>query len=110
MIQMAEALAIEGREYGVDVTAIVAGPMQTRFVDNVEGSKLDTLKSFMKIASTPESVASVLMKSVGRVAIRDHSMLTIFLRNLFKILDFNVFVHIVAIVQPYTPDWKQLEH
>jgi len=110
MIQMAEALAIEGHEYGVDVTAIVAGPMQTRFVENVVGSKVDTLYSFMKIASTPESVASVLMKSVGRVAIRDHSLLTILLRNLFKIMDFNLFVRIVAVVQPYTPDWKQLEH
>jgi hypothetical protein len=101
----------------------VAGPMQTRFVENVEGSKLDTLKSFskfvsfseilidlVKIASTPESVATVLMKSVGRVAIRDHSLLTIFLRNLFKIMDFNLFVKIVAFAQPFTPDWKQLEH
>jgi len=84
LIHVAEALAIEGREYGVDVTAIVAGPMHTRFVENVVGPKLDMIKTFMKIASTPESVASVLMKSVGRVAIRDHSLMTIFLRNLFQ--------------------------
>jgi len=110
MAQMASSLAIEGVEYGIDVTAIVAGPMQTNFVNNLQGAKLDTLKSFMKIASTPESVASVLLKSVGRVAIRDHSILTLFLRNLFKILDVNLFVRIAAFFQPYTSDWKKLEH
>eukprot|EP01127_Copromyxa_protea_P007124 TRINITY_DN17043_c0_g1_i1.p1 TRINITY_DN17043_c0_g1~~TRINITY_DN17043_c0_g1_i1.p1 ORF type:complete len:317 (+),score=91.54 TRINITY_DN17043_c0_g1_i1:3-953(+) len=110
MIQIAEALAIEGHEYGVDVTALVAGPMATNFVNNVEGSKLDAIKTFMKIASTPEDVASAFIKAVGRVAIRDHSVLTIILRNVFKILDFNIFVRIVAFAQPFTPDWKQLEH
>jgi len=110
MTAMASSLAIEGYEYGVDVTAIVAGPMQTRFVDNVEGSKLDALQSFMKIASTPESVASVLFKSIGRVAIRDHSLLTIILRNVFKIFDVNLFVKIAARAQPFTSDWKKIQH
>jgi short-subunit dehydrogenase len=110
MTQMASSLAIEGVEYGIDVTAIVAGPMQTSFVNNVQGAKLDALKTFMKIASTPESVASVLLRSVGRVAIRDHSILTIFLRNVFKILDVNLVVRIIAFFQPYTSDWKKLEH
>jgi len=110
MIQLASSLAVEGDEYGVDVLAIVAGPMQTRFVDNLEGKKLDALKTFMKIASTPESVASVLLSSIGRLAIRDHSMLTIVLRNVFKILDVNFFVRLAILGQPYTSDWKKLDH
>jgi short-subunit dehydrogenase len=110
MAQMASSLAIEGVEYGVDVTAIVAGPMQTSFVANMQGARLDALKTFMRIASTPESVASVLLRSVGRVAIRDHSILTIVLRNVFKIIDVNLFVRITAFAQPYTADWKKLEH
>jgi short-subunit dehydrogenase len=110
MAQMASSLAIEGVEYGIDVTAIVAGPMQTSFVQNVQGARLDALKTFMKIASTPESVASVLLRSVGRVAIRDHSILTIVLRNLFKILDVNLMVRLIAFFQPFTSDWKKLEH
>jgi short-subunit dehydrogenase len=110
MMQMASSLAIEGVEYGIDVTAIVAGPMQTSFVDNMQGAKLDALKTFMKIASTPESVASVLLKSVGRVAIRDHSILTILLRNVFKILDVNLAVRVIAFFQPFTADWNKIEH
>jgi len=110
MAQMASSLAIEGVEYGIDVTAIVAGPMQTSFVENLQGAKLDALKTFMKIASTPESVASVLLKSVGRVAIRDHSVLTMFLRTIFKIIDVNLTVRLIAFFQPFTADWKKLEH
>jgi len=110
MAQAASSLAIEGHEYGVDVTAICAGPMETNFVKDLSGEKLDTLKNFMKIAKRPDEVASAILKTVGRVAVYDHSLMSIGFRLLFKFLDVNLFVRIVALVMPFTPDWKQLEH
>jgi len=110
MIQMGSSLAIEGAEYGIDVSAICPGPMSTNFVNNLEGSKLDALMGFMKLASTPEKVARDLFASIGRLAVYDHSAMSVLLRIVFKIVDLNFFSKVVAFAQPYTSDWKKIEH
>jgi len=103
--QLASCLSIEGSAYGIDVMSVQAGPMQTRFTDNLV--KIDMLKQFYKVASTPDEVASVLFKSVGRISHRDHSSLNIFFRLLLKVLDSNWLISIISFSQPYTPDWNQ---
>jgi len=105
LTQLASCLAIEGASYGIDVMSIQAGPLHTRFTDNI--TKIDMLKSFEKVASTPQQVTSALFKSVGRVAVRDHSVLNIFFKLLLKVLDVNWLIRIISFSQPFTPDWKK---
>eukprot|EP01128_Nolandella_sp_AFSM9_P005880 TRINITY_DN2932_c0_g1_i1.p1 TRINITY_DN2932_c0_g1~~TRINITY_DN2932_c0_g1_i1.p1 ORF type:complete len:374 (+),score=85.64 TRINITY_DN2932_c0_g1_i1:164-1285(+) len=97
-------LALEGISYGIDVSVIQAGPMATRFSDNV--SQIDCLKGFNLFASTPQQVASVMFRSVGRLNIRDHSLITIGTRIAMKFIDVNLFSWIVATAQPHLADWK----
>lgn len=79
--------------------------MRTNFVSNL--APLDAVKSFYRLASTPEQVASVMIRSVGRLAVRDHAGLGLLLRLLFKVLDVNWFLWIMATAMPYTDDWRK---
>jgi len=102
---LAANLAIEGAPYGIDVLAIQAGPMKTAFVKNL--APMDIVKNLYLTASTPEEVASVMVRSIGRLALRDHSFLTMAMRLVFRILDINWFLWIMATFMPYTADWKK---
>jgi len=102
--QFASGLAIEGAPYGIHVTCIQAGPMHTRFADHL--TKFDSVKQFYTQASTPQEVASVLFRSIGRVSIRDHSILTLVMRLILRILDVNWMIAIMCFVSPLMPDWK----
>jgi len=103
--QLGACLAIEGAAYGIDVLCVNAGPMNTNFTNSL--TKIDMLEMFYKVASTPEQVTTVLMKSVGRIFTRDHSILNIGIRLLLKVIDSNWIIWIISFTQPYTPDWKK---
>jgi len=50
-----------------------------------------------------------MLTSIGRLHLRDHSILTIAFRALFKIVDPNLLSKIVAAAVPYMPDSKKTE-
>jgi short-subunit dehydrogenase len=70
--QLGACLALEGAAYGIDVLVVQTGPMATAFTANL--APLDAVKSFYRLASTPEQVASVMCRSLGRIAVRDHAL------------------------------------
>jgi len=74
------------------------------FVANL--AQLDAVKAFYRFASSPEQVASVFLASVGRLPVRDHSLLGVVLRLLFRVLDVNWFLAILSTFLPLTADWK----
>eukprot|EP00029_Vermamoeba_vermiformis_P000777 TRINITY_DN10969_c0_g1_i1.p1 TRINITY_DN10969_c0_g1~~TRINITY_DN10969_c0_g1_i1.p1 ORF type:complete len:312 (-),score=126.26 TRINITY_DN10969_c0_g1_i1:64-999(-) len=107
LAQFAYCLAIEGKDYGIDVTCLQSGPMRTRFNDKLP--KLSALKFFESIASSPEEVAQILINSVGRVVLRDASLYTILTRMLCKVIDNNTMFRIVFHGQKVSADYKNFK-
>jgi len=105
LTNMASVLAIEGKNYGIDVTCLMTGPMRTRFYDNLP--KLDVLNFMLMISDTPETVAAVLIKSVGRMAWRDSSMWAVSNRLIIKMVDMNLLCSLFAWGQKFLPDFKK---
>jgi len=102
----AASLAIEARPHKVDVCCLMSGPVQSRFYDNVP--KISTLNFFHMISSTPEQIAEILIRSVGRIVLRDANLYTYVTRLLVRIFEVNLFVEVIALVQPYMSDFKKL--
>jgi len=100
----AASLAIEAQPYGIDVCCIMPGPMDTNFTKGLP--KLDALKFFYSISSSPDQVADILLGSIGRIAWRDASLYTLATRLVIKFIDMNVLIHIIAKAQHYTTDFK----
>jgi len=101
---MTTCLAIEARPYGIDVLCLMSGPMATRFYENLP--KLDVLSMFIKISDTPDTVAGVLIKSIGRLTWRDSSFWAVSNRLTVKAIDNNLLVDVIAWGQKYLPDYK----
>jgi short-subunit dehydrogenase len=102
---LAPVLAIEGAIYGIDVGVIQAGPMNTRFQDNM--TPLDMVKSIYTQASTPEAVTSVIFRTVGRIPVRDHSLMTIIIRLFLNLINVNWFTRMLSTLLPLTADYKK---
>lgn len=108
LIHFASCLACEARSYGIDVLVSNMGPMNTAFYSDTKNvPKIGTLDFFHKIQSTPVECADVLLSSVGRITVRDHSGYTVFNRILLRILDLNLLVPIIAFAAPLTGDFKK---
>jgi len=105
LANMATCLSIEGKPYGIDVTCLMPGPMMTRFYENQP--KLDVLNFMMMISDTPDTVADVLVKSVGRMAWRDSSLWALSNRLIIKMVDMNLLCAFFAWGQKYLPDYKK---
>lgn len=108
LIHFASCLACEARTYGIDILVSNMGPMNTAFYSDTKNvPKIGTLDFFHKIQSSPEECADVLMSSVGRITMRDHSGYTIGNRIALRILDLNWLVPIIAFFAPMTADFKK---
>jgi len=79
--------------------------MATAFQANL--APLDIVKGFYRLAATPEQVASVMLRTVGRLPVRDQAGLGVLLRLLFRVLDVNWFLAMLIAVMPWTPDWRK---
>jgi len=101
---LAASLAIEAQPYGIDVNCIMSGPMMTNFYQNLP--KLEVLKFFFAISATPASVASTMLKTVGRLCWTDASLYTVATRLVIKIVDMNLLVMVIAFGQRFTADYK----
>ncbi|EAL60869.1 hypothetical protein DDB_G0293034 [Dictyostelium discoideum AX4] len=100
----AASLAIECYNYGIDVISLQSGPIQTNFYDNQP--KLSFFKFFHAISDTPDSVADILIRSVGRLTWRDSSLFTIGSRLVTKIVDMNFLIQGIARGQSLSSDFK----
>lgn len=107
LIHFAQCLACEAASYGIDVLVSNMGPMNTAFYSDTKNvPKIGTLNFFHKIQSNPPECADVLLSSVGRVTVRDHSGYTIFNRILLRFFDANFLIPIIAFAAPKTGDFK----
>jgi hypothetical protein len=59
------------------------------------------------ISDTPETVADLLIKSVGRLAWRDASVWAFSNRLIVKVIDMNLLCMFIAWGQKYLPDYKK---
>jgi len=108
LIHFAQCLACEANNYGIDVLVSNMGPMNTAFYSDTKNvPQIGTLNFFHKIQSTPVECADVLLSSIGRITVRDHSGYTIFNRILLRILDANCLIPIIAFAAPKTADFKK---
>jgi len=105
LANMATSLSIEGKPYGIDVTCIFPGPMNTRFYEGQP--KLDILDFMKMISDTPQTVADVLLTCVGKVTWRDISLYAILSRFSVRIIDPNLMCPFLAWSQTYLPDYKK---
>lgn len=81
----ATSLAVEAESYGIDVT--VFHPSYTHSNLYAETPKLDIVALLSKIGWTPESVANVMLSSVGRVVVRDIGIYAVATNLLGRFLD-----------------------
>lgn len=88
----------------IDVISLQSGPIQTNFYDNQP--KLSFFKFFHAISDTPDSVADILIRSVGRLTWRDSSLFTIGSRLVTKIVDMNFLIQGIARGQSLSSDFK----
>jgi short-subunit dehydrogenase len=101
-------LAFEAKYHGIDITVVQSGPMATRFQDNLP--KLDAFKFYNFIQSTPDSVARLLINSVGRIVIRDASLYAVLARLFVHVLDLNVQFPIIYWGQFLSSDYRKFKH
>lgn len=107
LIHFAQCLACEAVNYGIDVLVSNMGPMNTAFYSDANNvPKIGTLNFFHKIQSNPPECADVLLSSIGRVTVRDHSGYTIFNRILLRFFDANLLIPIIGFAAPKTGDFK----
>jgi hypothetical protein len=59
------------------------------------------------ISDTPDTVADILLKSIGRMAWRDSSLWAVSNRLIIKVVDMNLLVWLFAWGQKYLPDYKK---
>jgi len=83
----------------------MSGPMMTRFYENQP--KLDVLNLMKKISDTPDTVATVLLKSIGKLTWRDSSLWALSNRIIVKVIDNNLLCILFAWGQQYLPDYKK---
>jgi len=83
----------------------MSGPMATNFYQGQP--KLDFLRLAQAISDTPDTVADVLLKSVGRYTVwRDSSLMTIVSRIILKFVDMNLMIWAMARGQRFSSDFK----
>jgi len=120
--------------YGIDVLCLMPGPMNTNFTKGLP--ELEALKFFCtlpmpslslclclcllwlwlcsfsryhptdSISSSPEQVAEIMFKSIGKLTWRDASLYTAFTRLVIKFVDMNLLVGLIAKAQKFTPDYR----
>lgn len=81
----ATSLAIEAENHGIDVT--VFHPSYTHSNLYASTPKFGVINVLAKFGWTPEDVASVVFKSVGRVTVRDMGMYAIVTNLLSRFVD-----------------------
>jgi len=103
--QFACNLAVEGYSYGIDICALMSGPMATNFYKGQP--KLNFLTLAQSISDTPDTVADILLSSVGRYTVwRDASLMTIASRLVVKVVDMNLMIWAMARGQRFSSDFK----
>jgi len=102
----AASFAVEAYANGIDVTCLMSGPVQSNFYQNTP--KLDVLKFFWKISSTPEQIAETFIRSMGRLVWRDANLYTYATRLLTRVVDHNYLVWLIAVTQRFVKDMKKL--
>lgn len=85
LTQFATSLALEANSRGIDVT--VFHPSYTHSNMYAKTPKIGALAVLSNFGWTPDDVADVMLKSVGRVVVRDFGMYAICTNILGRLLD-----------------------
>lgn len=85
LTQFATSLALEANSHGIDVT--VFHPSYTHSNMYAKTPKVGALTILSKFGWTPDEVANVILKSIGRVVVRDFGMYAISTNMLSRLLD-----------------------
>jgi hypothetical protein len=72
---------------------------------NQRADGLKALDAFKGLAVGPGVIADVVFNSAGRFVVRDQGLITIGLKIITKILDFNLFAELTARFAHTTPDF-----
>ena len=106
MSQFAASLAVELQCKGIDVCVVHPSPVSSNFYDKVE-HKIDSMESFKKVAVAPSELPADIFASIGRCVLRDVGGTAIGLRLGVSLLPYNALAHLIAVVAPFLPDYKQ---
>lgn len=107
--RFAQSIAGETKAVGIDVLVVHPSPVNTNFYKGENVNKVDTLNSFKKLATTPDTIASVMFSSVGRTVVRDQGWTTFWFKLLSQFIDVNFISWLAQYVVPYTGDYKRLK-
>lgn len=101
----AHSLAIEAKAKGVDVFVVHPGAVITSFYDN--SPKLLIFKLLKLIGQTPDDVADIILRNVGRTISYDSGIFAIIAKLTDKALGPNVVVPLFHFLLRFFPDLKQ---
>ena len=106
MSQFAASIAVELQCKGIDVCVVHPSPVASHFYNKVE-HKIDSMESFKKVAVAPSELPGDIFASVGRCVLRDVGGTAIGMRLGVSLLPYNALAHLIAVVAPFLPDYKQ---
>jgi short-subunit dehydrogenase len=100
--------ASENRAQGIDVTAILPGPVATGFYAASAG--LPTVEATKKMAVGADSIAALFFQAAGRCLIFDsNSLMPVAFKWLNKLVDFPLLMEAMARTTHLFPDIKKLK-
>ena len=67
------------------------------------------MSAFQKHAVPPSVIADVIFATAGRLVIADQGFITVFMRCVTKVLDWNLFTIIMTAASRYQPDFKRVK-
>ncbi|KAI8893378.1 hypothetical protein BC833DRAFT_624925 [Globomyces pollinis-pini] len=103
MTNFAAAVAAEVHESGIDVMVVHPSPIASNFFDNLN---MKALKVAVKAAQHPKVIADVIWKNAGRTCVVDQGFVSVMIRLLLKVIDWNLLTEIMIVMLKGNEDYK----
>ncbi|KAI8923947.1 putative short-chain dehydrogenase [Entophlyctis helioformis] len=107
MTNFAASVAAEMAESRVDVLVVHPSPIASNFYQNA--GALAVLKTVEKGAASPTVIADAIWKNAGRFTIVDQGSVSVGMKMLFKVLDWNLFGEIMVRMVRTTGDYTAIK-
>ena len=104
LTMFAQSLAPELYPDGIDVCVVHPSPVESRFYAGAHN--LDAINFFRSTATGPDTIADIVLSSVGHAVTIDQGYYPPSVRFLLKVIDINFMADLVTAVIGYMPDFK----
>lgn len=103
--QFACCIAVEAAPCGIDVCSFHPSPVNSNFYDKTH--KIEMLEKAKAAAVQPDAIPDEILRSIGRVVLRDGGLFAIFIRFLVSVMSYNFLTQAFAACAPLMPDFQK---